>query len=468
MTTLRRSRLRATFILGPLLAFAAVELRAQDPELERQSPKLEKAKQDDAGRAAAAARDRKAVEGESVSYEEVLKNPDDVELNFRFARQQVAQGNVRGASGTLERILLVNPNLPKVRLFYAIVLYRLDNMPDAERQLVLLQKYEMPATLRAEVDEYLKKIRSRQRRTHVEAALSMGFNYDSNRNAAPATGRREFGNALVAITGASNRRDDTSLLGLLSLGLTRDLASQAGHQLFADLSYYRAEQTLVDTLDLQAYSAAFGGIYKTGIGNFTPSAKFDHIRLHQATFLRTQGGGLRFDRRLSASANGWIEIKDEHQGYQATRDIPTAPERTGNELSLGLGASRQLGPVMRVGASYTRTEKDARKRYNAYSRDALGLDHAWLLGRGRFLLSALTVNLDRYEHPDDAISLKTRRDDTFRARMTFGTPLGFIAGPLNDLLFTAGYEYFHSLSTLETYRYDNGKASMMLSYKWGY
>ncbi|TPW17023.1 MAG: hypothetical protein FD126_3744 [Elusimicrobia bacterium] len=123
---------------------------------------------------------------------------------------------------------------------------------------------------------------------------------------------------------------------------------------------------------------------------------------------------------------------------------------------------------MRVGASYTRTEKDARKRYNAYSRDALGLDHAWLLGRGRFLLSALTVNLDRYEHPDDAISLKTRRDDTFRARMTFGTPLGFIAGPLNDLLFTAGYEYFHSLSTLETYRYDNGKASMMLSYKWGY
>ena len=56
-------------------------------------------------------------------------------MNLRFARSQIARENIRGASATLERILLLEPGRPDVRLLYAVVLFRLDNTQDAEREL---------------------------------------------------------------------------------------------------------------------------------------------------------------------------------------------------------------------------------------------------------------------------------------------------------------------------------------------
>ena len=46
-------------------------------------------------------------------------------------RAQIRRGDVRGAGATLERILLMRPDLPRIRLLYAIVLYRLDNLDEA-------------------------------------------------------------------------------------------------------------------------------------------------------------------------------------------------------------------------------------------------------------------------------------------------------------------------------------------------
>src|SRR5271169_2770221 len=55
-----------------------------------------------------------------VTYAQVLKDPDNIELNQRFANKQVRNGELKGASATLERILMLNPNLPNMRMFYAV------------------------------------------------------------------------------------------------------------------------------------------------------------------------------------------------------------------------------------------------------------------------------------------------------------------------------------------------------------
>ena len=65
---------------------------------------------------------------------DILAHPDDIVLNFRWAKAQLARGEVRGASATLERILVLDPDLAPVRLYYAIVLYRLDSLDEARSQ----------------------------------------------------------------------------------------------------------------------------------------------------------------------------------------------------------------------------------------------------------------------------------------------------------------------------------------------
>lgn len=125
---------------------------------------------------------------ETVSYADVLKDPDNVDLNFRYAKSQIAQGNVLGAAATLERILLVSPDLPQIRLTYAIVLYRLDSIDEAEVEFKKLQKLKMADSQRAEKDRFLLAIKKRRQKTKYKVTAGFGLKRDSNVNAGPRGG----------------------------------------------------------------------------------------------------------------------------------------------------------------------------------------------------------------------------------------------------------------------------------------
>src|SRR5262245_18416589 len=132
--------MKRIFFTLPLIALtgsAFAQLESPEKQLRFQR---EEAAQRDATQAAREAAKRRAGEGEDVTWEQVMARPDDLDLNYRFAQTQVRQGNLKGAAGTLERMLLVNPNLPKIRLFYALVLFRLGDLNESERELRILKK----------------------------------------------------------------------------------------------------------------------------------------------------------------------------------------------------------------------------------------------------------------------------------------------------------------------------------------
>src|SRR6185503_627584 len=88
---------------------------------------------------------------------------------------------------TLERILLRNPNLPRVRLLYAIVLYRLNAVAEAEREIDNVLKLNMDDGLRRELEYYRSEVKRAKQTTKFTAIVRFGWNYDTNRNAAPLT-----------------------------------------------------------------------------------------------------------------------------------------------------------------------------------------------------------------------------------------------------------------------------------------
>lgn len=54
------------------------------------------------------------ISDSDVTYEQVLKNPDNPALNAAYARGQIKRGDLLGASTTLERILLVHRLIQKI------------------------------------------------------------------------------------------------------------------------------------------------------------------------------------------------------------------------------------------------------------------------------------------------------------------------------------------------------------------
>lgn len=410
---------------------------------------------------------------ENVTYQDILKSPDDILLNFQYAQNQVAQNNLLGAAATLERILLIDPSLARIRLFYAVVLFRLDNWNESRRELeVLLAQEDMPDSLRREIKDYHGRIKRRIRRTHLSLRQSTGFEIDTNRNAAPSSKKRYFGNSLLNVDGTSRRRRDTSLLAITTAEVTHDLGFQEGHQVFGSFTHFLQEQTQIDSLDLQSFQWDTGGVWKPGWFEFTPRFYASNVFLSRETFMRTQGGSFQVSRNLGRRLNVFSESRIERQDFSDITENTSAHERKGNYFELENGGSFILTPSMRVNAGLVYGNKSAKADYNAYERLMIRLGHSWLLPRGQFVINNVDLGRDVYDEPELAIAARLRRDNSIRYRVTYGVPLEsaplgkYLPGPLKDILFTFSYEYYRSLSNITNYTYRNNKFQAMLSKKW--
>ena len=464
--------MRGVVLAAALMVVLAPSAWAQTTatdEIERETTAAEKR-----ARAAGQALDYRAVkDGEPVSYADVLRDPDNLELNFRFARQQVRRGDVRGAAATLERILLVNPDLAQVRLFYAVVLFRLDNIDEAEREFRTVAALGIAADVRAEVDSYLARIKRQRQTTRYTASLTLGVHYDSNRPSAPRRGTRLLFDVPVDVSG---EEDDVGYLGIVSLRVDHDLGYQDRHELFGMVTYYHDEQVTQDTQDVQSFMVEAGGIYRSPFWDIdvVPSVFRTHLRLSRETFFQDIGANLRFERDFTPRIKAFASTRISDQTFSPITETRTAQDRDGRQIEGMVGGRYVISPTMRISGDLLHLDKSAKGEFFSYYRDQVRLEHTWLLGGGQFLLNLFSYQRDRYAKSDQAVSASKRRDDIFRYRLTYGAPLGFFFGSgtlwggIEDITLTATGEWLRSHSNLNNFDFKNFKGQGLLTKTWRY
>ena len=360
-----------------------------------------------------------------VTYADVLANPDDIDINLAYAKVQIARGDVKGAAATYERILLIDPDLPRVRLLYAVILFRLDNLNEAERELIAVREQEMPPTLRAEIDHYLKKINLRRKQTRYTFTASFGAQHDWNRNASPASKRQLVSDFVADVDEADLRTRDIGYNALTDLRVVHDLGYQAKHRLNGALTHYRGLQRKRGELDLKVFAAEFGGVYAAGAVSLHPTLFGQRINLSKELYSFVHGARLRAEHRIDADLDIYGYGQAERKEYFAVTSSLTAPERTGWQYMAALGANYKLNPAMKMSFEISGISVGAERNYNAYTGKRATLSHKWLLGDGMFLITALTGELDRYQEGDPEVSELTRHDFIGKAGLTFGVPVDF-------------------------------------------
>ncbi|MDD5302875.1 MAG: tetratricopeptide repeat protein [Elusimicrobia bacterium] len=447
-----------------LLLLAAATASAQTPTVDQETLARRLAAERKAAELAAQAA---AVVSEEIPFEKILAAPGDLDLNERFARQQINRGDLRGAATTLERVLILAPGRDRTRLLYAAVLYRLDALQDAERELRIVLARPVPADVSAEAAAYLKLVEGRKRKTHFDARVSVGYGWDDNRNSASDTNTNLFFGTPVLLNPDSRRQDDTNVTFSGALGISRDFGGARPQKAFANIGYYRGEQTRINSLDLQAYSVSGGFALRWRGFEFTPTAGFDHVLLSQSTYLRDVWEGLRVSRRVRPRAELFAEFRHEDQGFVRTRLAPLAEDRTGGQYDLSVGANWVASPLDRFSVTAGHRRKYARAVAQAYRRESLGGEYTRLLGRGAFFVAGLTGQFDRYDRPDVSLSTMGREDDAIIGQVLFGAPLSLFWKPLAGFTGTLGVERFQQFSNLVNYEYTNTRLTAMATYKWG-
>lgn len=453
-----------------VLALSGARAQSTDTDVQKRETKSAIRTQETGRRAS----DFTADGGADVTYQDVLKDPDNLTLNFRFARAQVQRGDVRGAAATLERILLIDPGQIQIRLFYGIVLFRLGNLDEAEREMRhILDLLDTPQGIRTTAEQYMSRIAQRQRRTRYTATISMGTQYDSNRTSTPEDRRvlvRDFP------LGTGRGEDDFGLLFIARFQIDHDLESQAGHSLFANVTLYDDDQVDVDSTDLMAVTVEAGGTYKSGLWGleFVPAGFYTNLSLSKEKLLESYGGELRIQRSFGAILTVFGTARTSYQDFSRISENLSAWLRQGRQIGGEVGLSLTYMPNMRIDLSVLHFDKNAKADFFAYKREQFDLVHTTLIGGGQFLINTLALQLDRYDEADPFVSQRKRMDKIFRYRLTYGAPFkfffpdGWLWVPLRGIVASGSFEYFRSTSNIPNYDYRNFKGQFLLSKTWSF
>lgn len=409
-------------------------------------------------------------DGQTVTYQQVLADPDNIDLNFRFALTQIRLGNVRGAGATLERILLIQPDLAEVRVLFAIVLFRLDNLDEAERELRAVRELDLTDDLRDQIEQYLAQIQTRRKKTKFILAVNFTSQYDWNRNAASSSERRLAFGLPTVNTGASSRQDDMSMNGLAQFAFEHDIGAQKRHMMVGGIVYYQGEQTQQDDLDLQAVSSDFGFELDFAPDTITPKLIYENIVLSREKYYNARGASVDWNHDMSNTWAIFGSARVKYQTYQNITGNTTSTQRSGRNVQVKLGTSQVLDPAQRVRVSLERTRNSSSRRFNSYNRHELAGSHTLLFGSGDFLLSSLTMTLDGYDGNDPSTSGQKRRDVAARARVTYGVPLEALADETPDLLkgftLTVSGEAYRQVSNITNFTYNNYRFSVGVNRRW--
>jgi tetratricopeptide (TPR) repeat protein len=425
-----------------------------------------------------------------VSYADILANPDNPALNACYAVQQVERGDLTGAAATLERVLLLRPAQADIRLLYAIVLYRLDTLEEAQAEFRAVQRLDLPPEDEARIARYLDRIEKQLQRTVQTVTVSFGGHYDTNRNAAPRGEEVEaLGTTFPLNQESSRAEDDTAVIGSATYNVRHDLGMQRENYALGSFTYYQDEQTERDELDLQAVFADGGFAFDLpGAITLTPKAHYSNMRLSREKFYTSYGATLRVDKQVrrperAAPLDLWLEVGRTRESFRNVTENQTLIARDGMRTDGALGLGLWLSPRHRLSFEGSQSYKDAQQLHQSYRFWRARIRHSWYLSDGAFLDSTASYGVRLYRAPDTTVTgtaaPRRRREHPLRLRMTYGMPAGVLVDRLGyqvrgeatgavrdfleDVTATATLEYLSQQSNIRNYEYDNLRAQMLLT-----
>ena len=407
--------------------------------------------------------------GRKVTYQELLKDPDNIELNILYARYQISQGKLTDAQSALERVLLLYPDVSVVRMLYGLVLFRLDNLADAEAEFNKLLDSDISNADKALVQGYLGQIASKQKRTHITLSGGFGVHFDDNRNAATKSGLLTLTD--VTFASGAKEKDDFGTTLNASGEVRYDLGFQRPQDAYGKLSIMvdqmaaqKAQQMFLGRVDL-------GTTMQVDIGKIDLSANISKINVDRKAYMTTTGLKARWDANPGQVVTPYVEGNYQYQFYNGLQGVTAAPQKTGNRWDGKIGVqTTSLIENGISGVSVNYTVKQAREKFNEFKGFGLSLDHTQVFEKGRFLLGNVSFNNDVYAAADPFIdTTKKRHDRRYDLSLTAGAPLGSfvesktLPDQLNDVVVTATVGRSDSRSNIYNYAYDNWRSQFMIN-----
>tara|TARA_B100001175_G_scaffold210446_1_gene178743 strand:+ start:7463 stop:8767 length:1305 start_codon:yes stop_codon:yes gene_type:complete len=400
----------------------------------------------------------------NITYMQILQNPNDLDLNIKYAQQQGKMGNFKQTISTLERLNMLYPDSIEIKLYLLSVLVQVDS---PEKANTIIEEMKLRRDLSSEDLETLQEIEEELRDRepslwNLTADLSFGALYNDNVNSVSKLRLKSESDTIV---GFNSAKYDRTLSGGLGVSATRPIGEESS--LLINLSHSSSEQYQETDDDYQSYGFTFALDTVLGGQSLSPYfmlSKSDY-QTDADSFSKMWGIGGFFSVGERNSFSYGYSFSDS-KGNLNSMDT-TANETNSIGHSFTLGHDFILTEIISISSGLGYSDSDAKvdagNDYETYDF-SFGLNFAFPWA---YVAVSNAISFNDYKKEDDSVhSGKLRSDytNTFDIMLTKAVGDIFPAiDPNRSFFVNLAYEKVISEANLVNYDYIADSFSLSFS-----
>ena len=411
--------------------------------------------------------EEKIIPGSSdknITYIQILQNPNDLDLNLKYAKQQGEAGNFKQTIATLERLNMLYPDNIEIKLYLLSVLVQADS---PNKALTVIEDVKTNPDLTPEdllmvnqIEEEMKK-RGAPKLWNFYADIGLGGTQNNNVNSVSKT-RTQFSSD--SLTGMNSAKYDRTYNASLGLTATRVLGEASSFMLNLAGSDSNQETEAGDDFQSYGMTLALDTVYKNqSLSPYFMLSKTDYMDdADSFSFMGGIGGYFPFgDRHSFNYGYSYSDAKGNNNSSDTTADQTNA---IGHGITVGHDFAINEIISFSTGAGYAISEAKVGtndfETYDLNFRVNLALPHAYIsIGE--------SFSFNDYKHVDTSVTSNMIRSDyTTTTDLMLTKAVGDLLpgfDPNKTLFFTLSFEKLISEANIKNYDYISDSLSISLS-----
>ena len=346
-----------------------------------------------------------------ITFQEILENPGDLEINLKYATEQEALGRYKATLSTLERLNMLYPVNTDIKLYLISILLKMDSVAKLELMVeTMLQDPNTTKETRGYIEDILKTIRDQskpQPKWFAYADINYMQTDHSNIDGLTKSGDIFFDDDRSSMGGT--RYDKTYSRGS-SITIGKNLDTTSAISFNGGLSIKTQNKDPDFENDLVSGSVSYSKVI--GKHYFIPYVFYSKTNERVTPDLNSKGIG--FNNTYIINQNNSISYSSSasRTKYNKVSSIEAElPDDDNSDIySTSVGYNHTFLEKNLIGTKILYTEKKAQADYNAYTGPGFNLSYTRVLPIGIFKVDK-TFQTNTYDTKDLKIHSTIERED---------------------------------------------------------
>ena len=390
----------------------------------------------------------------NITYMQILQDPNNLDLNLKYAQQQGKVGNFKQTISTLERLNMLYPDNVEIKLYLLSVLVQVDS---PEKANTIIDDMKLRRDLSAEDLETLQEIEEELKDRepslwNLTADVGLGATFSNNVNSVTKNRLKLEEDSVAAFTSAMHDRTESATLGITA---TRPVGEESS--LLFNFGHTTSNQYQEADDDFQSYGFTIGLDTTLGNQSLSPyiiTSKTDAQHDADSFSLMVGIGGFFTvgERHSFSYGYSYSDSKANNNSSDTTAD-DTNSIGHGYTFGYDLIITPIISSSLSLGYSDSDAKVDAGNDYETYEF-GIGLNFAFPWA---YIAWSASTSFNDYKVADSSVtSAKLRSDNATTTDLMITKAIGDIfpiIDPNRSLFINLSYEKTFSEANIMNYDY---------------